>query len=87
MSKMSKIDQIHLRAVMLCMSKMSKTPKDLHCNSYTYIFNVFDNNQINSRKSVRNLLWLVLISSTSSTYIALQPLGEFDLSSTSSTLL
>ena len=24
MSKMSKIDQIHLRAVMLCMSKMSK---------------------------------------------------------------
>ena len=24
MSKVSKIDQIHLRAVMLCMSKMSK---------------------------------------------------------------
>ena len=24
MSKMSKIDQIHLRAVILCMSKMSK---------------------------------------------------------------
>ena len=24
MSKMSKIDQIHLRAVMLCMSKVSK---------------------------------------------------------------
>ena len=28
-------------------------------------------------------LWLVLISSTSSTSIALQPLGVFDLSSTS----
>ena len=27
MSKMSKIDQIHLRAVMLCMSKMSKMSK------------------------------------------------------------
>ena len=28
MSKMSKIDQIHLRAVMLCMLKMSKMGKD-----------------------------------------------------------
>ena len=28
MSKMSKIDQIHLRAVMLCMSKMSKMGKE-----------------------------------------------------------
>ena len=27
MSKMSKIDQIHLRAVMLCMSKTSKIDK------------------------------------------------------------
>ena len=27
MSKMSKIEQIHLRAVMLCMSKMSKMSK------------------------------------------------------------
>ena len=27
MSKMSKIDQIHLRAVMLCMTKMSKMSK------------------------------------------------------------
>ena len=27
MSKMSKIDQIHLRALMLCMSKMSKMSK------------------------------------------------------------
>ena len=29
MSKMSKIDQIHLRAVMLCMSKMSKKLKQV----------------------------------------------------------
>ena len=36
-------------------------------NSYTHIFDVFDNNEINSRKSVRNLLWFVLISSTSLT--------------------
>ena len=28
MSKMLKIDQIHLRVVMLCMSKMSKMGKD-----------------------------------------------------------
>ena len=28
MSKMSKIDQIHLRAVMLCMSKTSKILKE-----------------------------------------------------------
>ena len=28
MSKMLKIDQIHLRAVMLCMSKMSKMGKE-----------------------------------------------------------
>ena len=45
MSKMSKIDQIHLRAVMLCMSKMSKidsnTPKG--CNSM-YVKDVKDGN-------------------------------------------
>ena len=29
MSKMLKIDQIHLRAVMLCMSKMSKMGKNI----------------------------------------------------------
>ena len=43
MLKMSKIDQIHLRAVMLCMSKMSKidqnTPKG--CNSM-YVKDVED---------------------------------------------
>ena len=33
MSKMSKIDQIHLRTVMLCMSKMSKMGKE-----HTHIF-------------------------------------------------
>ena len=33
MSKMSKIDQIHLRAVMLCMSKTSKMGKE-----HTHIF-------------------------------------------------
>ena len=33
MSKMSKIDQIHLRAVILCMSKMSKM------GTYTHILN------------------------------------------------
>ena len=33
MSKMSKIDPIHLRAVMLCMSKMSKMGKE-----YTHTF-------------------------------------------------
>ena len=35
MSKMSKIDQIHLRAVMLCMSKMSKIDQII-------IFDIFD---------------------------------------------
>ena len=33
MLKMSKIDQVHLRAVMLCMSKMSKMGKE-----HTYIY-------------------------------------------------
>ena len=33
MSKMSKIDQIHLRAVMLCMSKMSKM-HSIECIEY-----------------------------------------------------
>ena len=38
MSKMSKIDQIHLRAVMLCMSKMLKMGKE-HTQ---HIFDIFD---------------------------------------------
>ena len=36
MSKVSKIDQIHLRAVMLCMSKMSKMGKE-HTHTYLLI--------------------------------------------------
>ena len=44
MSKMSKIDQIHLRAVMLCMSKMSKMGKE-HTHTFwlrtSLIFNGF----------------------------------------------
>ena len=36
MSKMSKIDQIHLRAVMLCMSKMSKMGKE-HTHKFLLI--------------------------------------------------
>ena len=36
MSKMSKIDQIHLRAIMLCMSKMSKIGKE-HTHTFWLI--------------------------------------------------
>ena len=36
MSKMSKIDQIHLRAVMLCMSEMSKMGKE-HTHTFWFI--------------------------------------------------
>ena len=36
MSKVSKIDQVHLRAVMLCMSKMSKMGKE-HTHTYLLI--------------------------------------------------
>ena len=38
MLKMSKIDQIHLRAVMLCMSKMSKMEKE---HTYTFLLITF----------------------------------------------
>ena len=38
MSKMSKIDQIHLRAVMLCMLKMSKMGKE---HAYTFLLITF----------------------------------------------
>ena len=44
MSKMSKIDQIHLKAVMLCMSKRSKMGKE-HTDTFmlvtSLIFNQF----------------------------------------------
>ena len=36
MLKMSKIDQLHLRAVMLCMSKMSKMGKE-HTHTFLLI--------------------------------------------------
>ena len=36
MSKVSKIDQIHIRAVMLCMLKMSKMGKE-HTHTYLLI--------------------------------------------------
>ena len=39
MSKILKIDQIHLRAVMLCMSKMSKMGKE---HTHTFLYRVCD---------------------------------------------
>ena len=51
MSKMSKIDQIHLRAVMLCMLKMSKMGKE-HTNTFLLItFLIFN------RFSIRKTFW------------------------------
>ena len=38
MSKVSKIDQIHLKAVMLCMSKMSKMGKE---HAHTFLLKTF----------------------------------------------
>ena len=64
----------------LCMLKHIKDVKDyLRHLRHALIYTVFDG--MESPKS------LLFPSSTSSTYIALQPLGVFDLSSTSSTLL
>ena len=91
MSKMSKIDQIHLRAVMLCMSETSKMGKE-HTQTFWLITSLILNG-FSIRKKVLRKLWarmcvyVLFPSSTSPTYIALQPLGVFDLSSTSSTLL
>ena len=45
MSKMSKIDQIHLRAVMLCMSKMSKMGKE-HTHTSSTSSTCFDIHRI-----------------------------------------
>ena len=42
MSKVSKIDQIHLRAVMLCMSKMSKMGKE-HTDTFWLITSLIIN--------------------------------------------
>ena len=41
MSKMSKIDQIHLRAVILCMSKMSKISKMGKEHTHTFLLITF----------------------------------------------
>ena len=39
MSKVSKIDQIHIRAVMLCMSMMSKMGQE---HTHTFLYRVCD---------------------------------------------
>ena len=49
--KMSKIDQIHLRAVMLCMSKMSKMGKE-HTHTFWFITSLIFN-----RFSIRKKSW------------------------------
>ena len=51
MSKMLKIDQIHLRAVMLCMSKMSKMGKE---HTHTFLLITF---LIFNRFSIRKKFW------------------------------
>ena len=51
MSKMSKIDQIHLRAVMLCMSKMSKMGKE-HTHTFWLITSLILNGF-----SIRKKFW------------------------------
>ena len=51
MSKMPKIDHIHLRAVILCMSKMSKMGKE-HTDTFMLItFLIFN------RFSIRKKFW------------------------------
>ena len=51
MSKMSKIDQIHLRAVILCMSKMSKMGKE-HTHTFWLITSLILNGF-----SIRKKFW------------------------------
>ena len=51
MSKMSKIDQIHIRAVMLCMSKMSKMGKE-HTHTFWLITSLILN-----EFSIRKKFW------------------------------
>ena len=53
MSKMSKIDQIHLRAVMLCMSKLSKMGKE-HTHTFLLITSLIFN-EFSVRKSFGKL--------------------------------
>ena len=81
MSKVSKIDQIHLRAVMLCMSKTSK----MYIKGVLRYINTRDQSNVKGVEDIKTSHNRFDLSSMSSTYIALQPLGVFDLSSTSST--
>ena len=60
MSKMSKIDQIHLRAVMLCMSKMSKMGKE-HTDTFYY------HNFLNMVSFVCNALYVEDVKDRSNT--------------------
>ena len=83
MSKVSKIYQIHLRAVMLCMSKTSK----MYIKGVLRYINTRDQSNVEGVEDIKTSHNRFDLSSTSSTYIALQPLGVFDLSSTSSTYI
>ena len=83
MSKVSKIDQIHLRAVMLCMSKTSK----MYIKGVLRYINTRDQSNVEGVQDIKTSHNRFDLSSTSSTYIALQPLGVFDLSSTPSTII
>ena len=102
MSKMSKIDQIHLRAVMLCMSKTLKILKQAITDFLEFIctvmlcadrlIGVFDLSSTSStlllsfvQYSMHSMLCIFDIFDIHS--IALQPLGVFDLSSTSLTYI
>ena len=49
MSKMSKIDQIHIRTVMLCMSKMSKMGKEHAHTSLLITFLIFNQFSIHKK--------------------------------------
>ena len=42
MSKMSKIDQIHIRALMLCMSKMGKEHTHIFAHNFLNIQSIFN---------------------------------------------
>ena len=87
MSKMSKIDQIHLRAVMLCMSKTSKILKQAITDYIELIlFNVEDVEDIKTSHNRFPTDFHEFLDYCS-TYIALQSLGVFDLPSTSSTYI
>ena len=83
MSKVSKIDQIHLRAVMLCMSKTLK----MYIKGVLRYINTRDQSNVEGVEDIKTSHNRFDLSSTSLTYIALQPLGVFDLSLTSWTMI